>query len=93
MRKPYHLTITDNRTGEVHRDTDINAIICAFHLGDNETGQVFLSNCPGRDLGQLMIALVSIREQVFSEIPELGLLMDTVETHMRQVNKEYSEEE
>lgn len=91
MRKPYHLTITDNRTGEVYRDTDADALIGAIHTDENETGQIFLSECTGVALGQLMVALDTIQKQAHSEIPDLELLSGIVRARMRQTLTDYAE--
>lgn len=89
MRKPYHLTITDNITGEVYRDVDIDALIGAMHVDENETGQIFLSECTGVALGQLMIALDTIQKQAHSEVPDLELLIGVVRAQMRQTITDY----
>lgn len=44
-KMPYHLTITDNETGETVRDLDFDALIGAVHLSKKESGGIFLANC------------------------------------------------
>lgn len=42
-KKPLHLTITDNRTGETVRDLDFDCLIGAVHLSAGESGGLFIA--------------------------------------------------
>lgn len=42
-KKPLHLTITDNETGETLRDLDCDCIIGAVHLSEGESGGLFIA--------------------------------------------------
>ena len=92
MSKQFHLTITDNVTGEVYRDTDIDAIIGAIHTDENETGGIFMTSCSGIALGQTMDAMKTVLKRAYSENPELEVLEAIVRSHMAQSVSEYSEE-
>lgn len=43
-KMPYHLTITDNETGETLRELDFDCLIGAVHLSEKESGGIFLAN-------------------------------------------------
>jgi len=43
-KMPFHLTITDNETGETLRDLDFDVIIGAVHLSQGENTGIFVAN-------------------------------------------------
>lgn len=91
MSKPFHLTLTNNVTGEVYRDTDIDAIIGTIHIDENETGGIFMTSCSGIALGQTLDAVKTVLKRVYSEHPELEMLEALVRARMTQSVEEHIE--
>jgi len=46
-KKKFHITLTDNETGETLIDSDTSAIIGAFDLGEGNTGSLYALACNG----------------------------------------------
>lgn len=92
-QKRFHITLTDNMTGEVYRDQDVDAIIGAIHVDEDKTGGLFLSYCPGIALAQTLDALKTTLKSAYSENPELEVLEAIVRARMGSSVEEYREGE
>ena len=55
-KKPFHLVITDNETGETIRDLDFDAIIGAVHLDEETSGGLLVSRCNKLALAETITA-------------------------------------
>ena len=91
-QKRFHITLTDNTTGEVYRDQDIDAIIGAIHVDKDKTGGLFMSECSGIALGQTLHAVKMVLKSAYDEDPELEVLEALVKVNSEQSITEYTEE-
>ena len=73
--KPFHLTVTDNETGNIVRELDFNAIIGAAHISEKECAGVVIAHCsPMVQAETIMAAEVTINELTQCE-PMVGLAL------------------
>ena len=71
----FHLTITDNQTGEVMRDLDIVALAGAIHTGEDGIAQgIFLGRCNRLTTAETVKGAEYTLERVYKEDPLLHLL-------------------
>ena len=70
---PFHLTITDNETGETVRDLDFDAIIGAVHLSEAMSGGLILSHCSTLALAETVSSAERVVERTLKEDPMLCL--------------------
>jgi hypothetical protein len=64
----YHVTITDNETGEVLRDMDSNAIAASIDSEDF-VAEIFRTHCTANDLVNVVAVLMSILEKAKKRSP------------------------
>ena len=75
-QKPYHITITDNATGEVLNDLDTNCIIGAVHAGEdpdkgNAVNGIVKIKCSPFAIAHTLITVKKIIERLYAKSPEL----------------------
>ena len=68
-KKPFHLVITDNETGETVRELDFDAIIGAIHTGEQECGGIIISRCNGLSLAETMASAKATLEKAEEDSP------------------------
>lgn len=78
-KKPFRLTITDNETGEVIRDLELDAIIGAVHLDEETSGGLFISRCSTLALAETVRAAEITTEKALKNSPMLRLAKSLVE--------------
>lgn len=72
--KKYHITITDNETGETLRDHDTDAILAAISKGDY-IGQAILTECDSNTLMNALNVLEEITKYLYEKDPILFFLL------------------
>ena len=72
-KMPFHLTITDNETGETLRDLDFDAIAGAVHISEEEAAGIFLTCCTNFDIAATIVAAENTLRRVEQEDPMLRL--------------------
>lgn len=77
--KKFHLTITNNETGETVHECDANAIIAALSR-EETTDSLALVECNPFDLAQLLIGLEGVVDELYQEHPELAPLKQMLKT-------------
>lgn len=73
-KKPFHLTITDNETGETVRDLDFDAIIGAVHLSEEQAGGLYITKCSVANIAATVVAAESLLDHIQHLDPSLRLL-------------------
>lgn len=86
-QKPFHITITDNETGEVIHDSDVIAILGALHFGEDNTSGITLSNCGVMSLAQAVDTVKKVIEGLYDENPELKIIELFFEAVMKKSEK------
>ena len=87
----YHITITNNTTGEVEYDADTNAILGAFDMGDRATGVCMTA----ADAITCATVLDSAREAIegfVKEHPQLELILGLAEMKRHMEHADESED-
>ena len=69
----FHLTITNNETGEVLHDVDACAIIAGVNEG-KENGSIAMVDCGPVDLLEALMTTEETVQDVYTEHPELRAL-------------------
>lgn len=72
-KMPFHLTITDNETGEIVREIDIDAIIGAVNTSEEEAAGICVTRCSGRTMADTIVAVESMLEHLMNKEPMLRL--------------------
>ena len=75
--KKYHITITENETGKVHYDMDINIIIGAFRRDDGIQGVAAIC-CNPLELASTVETVRNVLGEVEENNPELKQLTEIV---------------
>ena len=65
----FHITITDNKTGEVIRDLDTCAIIGAVDV-DERTGVMVLTECNNLELAATAAGALEAVDKATSDMPD-----------------------
>ncbi len=73
-KMPFHLTITDNRTGETVRDLDFDALIGSAHISNDEAAGLFVTSCNTLAVAATVAAAESTLHHVEQKDPMLRLL-------------------
>lgn len=71
-KKSFHITITDNETGEVFHDVDSDCIIGAVH-GDEHTAGIALLKCGPTEAADTVVAVKSTIKEAKEVHPEIEL--------------------
>lgn len=72
-KMPYHLTITNNETGEIERDLDFDALIGAVHLSERESAGIFLADSTILAQAEVLDAAEDTVKQALAEDPMLRM--------------------
>lgn len=72
-KMPFHLTITDNRTGETVRDLDFDCLIGAVHLSEKQAGGLYITSCSTATIAATVVATESTLDHVQQLDPTLRL--------------------
>lgn len=92
-KKKFHLTVTDNETGEAIHETDINAMIGAVHLGEGfAQGMCLAGGCNLVELAETVKGAEETLERVYKEDPMLRLLTSLMDGKIEE-NKEAENKE
>lgn len=59
----YHITITDNETGEIELDLDAEAIFASVQSGD-DTYKIGKSNCDSRHFSAVLAGLLGVEDDI-----------------------------
>ena len=77
----YHLTITDNETGEVHADYDINAIVGGILVDRaGTTASIAVTDCKGLELAATIKAAELTVQHLYAEDLVLRLAAKIIDT-------------
>lgn len=91
---PFHLTITDNETGEVMQDCDFKCLIGAIHRGEgNIVGGVSITRCKGTELAMACHSAGVIVQRTYREHPGLAALAAMYDTEVREAGAQEDEED
>lgn len=85
-KKKYHITVTDNETGETFIDCDTSAIIGAFDKDENDTGSLFALACTGDVTACTIAGTLETLQRVRKKQP-LGYLMAEMILHEKGTEK------
>ena len=85
-REGFHITITNNKTGETLHDADVCAIIGAFNDGAR-TGCVCLTSCDAFDIAHTIDGVEDVIQNVYNDHPEIRLFVEML-AKMTQENEE-----
>lgn len=93
-RLKYHITLTDNETGEVIHDGDIEAIIGAFST-ETRTAAIAKTSCSLRGLVATIVAAEDAIEHVIQgdDSGILELLLDLAKLENQMQSKEENKED
>ena len=69
----FHVTITDNETGEVLHDADACAILAGIN-GGRTTASIHMTACGPLPLAETLSAAEDVVQEVRSRHPEIGAL-------------------
>lgn len=83
----FHITITNNETGETLHDEDACAIIAGVNEGDR-TGSIIMTDCGPEDLVETLNGAENGVMTVYEGHPELRALA----LYLKVMNKKQSEE-
>jgi hypothetical protein len=83
---PFHITITNNETGETLHDRDVYAIIGAFKE-ENRTGCVALTECNAFEIAATIDGALDAIQHIYDGTPYIKPLVETIQT-MPQKNEE-----
>lgn len=72
-KMPFHLTITDNETGEIVRELDTDAIIGAANTSEEGAAGICVTRCSGQTLANTFVAVESMLEHMMNKEPMLRL--------------------
>lgn len=72
--KKFHITITNNETGETIRDHDTDAILAVVDHGD-QTGTIALVECDTETILNVVNRLEELTKMIYKENPELFFLL------------------
>lgn len=73
-KMPFHLTITDNETGETVREVDFDALIGTTHTAEGKVGALWITRCNSFALVETVLAGEHIIDHVKKEHPEIAML-------------------
>jgi len=89
-KKKFHITLTDNETGETLIDSDTSAIIGAFDLGEGNTGSLYALACNGLIKVCTIAGAMATLERVRKDDPFGYILADTAQhTHDTEKQEEH----
>ena len=71
-RKGFHITITNNETGETLHDADVCAIVGAFNEGER-TAVVGLTMCNALDIAETINGAKDAIQHICADHPEIDL--------------------
>lgn len=86
MSKEFHITITNNTTGETLHDTDVCAIVGAFNEGER-TAVVCLTACNAFDIAATINGANKAIQHICADHPELELFAKLLDGRSQE-NKE-----
>lgn len=84
----FHITITDNETGEIRVDENTVAIIGAFDAGDEGTRGMSFTNCNLMDLAYTAHVARKCAEETLAEEPLARAYADFLEAKDRTTETE-----
>lgn len=70
-KKPFHLVITDNATGETLQELDFDALIGAAHLDEETAAGLLVSRCSTRTLAATTSACEDTLVKLYVDNPAL----------------------
>lgn len=73
----FHVLITDNKTGEVIRDMDTDAIMASIH-SEEYTAELNLANCSSSAYAETAGVLLKILKDIKNENPAVYRLAKTL---------------
>jgi diadenosine tetraphosphate (Ap4A) HIT family hydrolase len=89
--KKFHLTITNNETGETIHECDAYAIIATISR-EETTDSLALVECNPFDLAHLLVGLESTVDELYQEHPELALLKQMLKTTNKETETDTTTE-
>ena len=72
-KMPFHLTITDNRTGETVRDLDFDCLIGSAHISNEEAAGLFLTSCTNGVVAETLVSTETVLQRIQQDDPMLRL--------------------
>ena len=75
QKKPYHLTITDNETGEPCVDLDFDTIIGVAHLAEGEVDNFFITESNLHAIAETAICTEGLLKKIHKDHPWLDPAM------------------
>ena len=88
----FHITVTNNETGEVLHDTDACAIIAGINEGE-ESAVLTMTDCGPIDLAQTLSVTNSAVERVARNHPEIKALAELLPLLAKREQAEATETE
>lgn len=90
-KKPFHLTVTDNETGETVQDLDFDALIGAAHIGEMEAGGIIVSRCSTMTLAATSIAVEQTLNKLCKDDPLVAFAKCGIDSTMVENEPEETE--
>ena len=81
----FHVLITDNKTGEVIRDMDTDAIMASIH-SEEYTAELNLTNCSSSAYAETTGVLLKILKDIKNENPAVYRLAKTLYKKIKKEN-------
>lgn len=75
-RTPYHLTITDNKTGETLHDMDFSSLLAGVGTSNEESGCLAVYSCPAIQLSNTARAAETLIERECEEDKDLAFFLN-----------------
>lgn len=73
-KMPFHLTITDNETGETVRELDFEALVGTAHIAEGKAAGLYMTRCNSFALVETVISGEHLIDRVKKEQPEVAML-------------------
>lgn len=89
--KKFHITITNNETGETLRDHDTNAIAAIVDCGDS-TGTTLLTECDTDTMLNVVARLEALTKRIYEKNPELFFLLKAFQAKEARETEEATDE-
>ena len=87
----FHITITNNETGETVRDHDTNAILAVVDHGE-QTGSLLLTACDVDTMLNVVARLEELTKRIYKKNPELFLLLKAFQAKKARETEETTDE-
>lgn len=79
-QKPYHITITDNATGEVLQELDFDALLGAAHVEEGLAATLIVTECDAIALAETTSTLNRVFTKTYKDHPEILLAEGFIHT-------------